>query len=64
MNFDFFLDIGISAVLTVLKQSVKNAERKAELKRVMLKIYNQIGLVYGGEDEFVDSAVKHNKLEE
>lgn len=50
---DFWLDLGISAVLSALRQSVKNAQRKAELKRAMYKIWSQIGFVY---PEFVDGS--------
>lgn len=55
-----FFDFGISAVLTALRASVKNPERKAAIRRVMLKIYTQIGLVFGADDDFIESAKKNH----
>lgn len=49
---EFLLDLGISAVLTSLKLAVKNPERKEQLRRVMLKIYTQIVIVYAGDESF------------
>lgn len=55
---DFLFDLGISALLTTLKLAIKNPERKAEVRKVMLKIYTQIGVVYGADEDFVAAANK------
>lgn len=45
-------DLGISFVFTALRESVKNPQKKAAVKRVMLKIKNQIDLVFGDDPDF------------
>ncbi len=60
---EFLIDLGISAILTTLKLAVKNPTRKAEIRRVMLKVYTQIGIVFSADSDFVDAAVKAHKLE-
>jgi hypothetical protein len=59
---DFLFDLGVSAILTALRSAVKNPERKAQFRRVMLKIYDQIGIVFGGDSEFMLSAIKQHKI--
>lgn len=49
---DLLLNMGISFVLTAIKESFKNPARKEELKRAMLKIRNQINLLYAGDPDF------------
>ena len=49
---DLLLNMGISFVLTAIKESFKNPTKKAELKKAMLKIRNQINLLYAGDEDF------------
>lgn len=60
---DFLLDLGISAILSALRSAFSNPYKRNQLKKVMLKIYKQIGLVYSGDSEFIDSAVSAHKIE-
>jgi hypothetical protein len=48
---ELLFDLGISAILTSLKSAVNNYERKRQIKRVMVKIYRQIGIVFADEIE-------------
>ena len=45
-------DLGISFVFTSLREAVKNAEKKAKLKKIMLKIKNQIEIVFSDDPDF------------
>jgi len=49
---DLLLNMGISFVLTAIKESFKNKTKKEELKKAMLKIRNQINLLYAGDADF------------
>jgi hypothetical protein len=49
---EMLLQMGITFVLTAIKQSFKNPARKEDLKKVMLKIRNQINLLYAGDPDF------------
>lgn len=49
---DLLLNMGISFVLTAIKESFKNPKKKEELKRAMLKIRNQINMLYAGDPDF------------
>lgn len=49
---NILFDLGISAVLTALKQSIKDPKKKSELKRVFLKIRNQINSLYANDPDF------------
>ncbi len=49
---DLLLNMGISFVLTAIKESFKNPLKKAELKKAMLKVRNQINLLYAGDEDF------------
>lgn len=49
---DFLFDFGVTAILSVLKEAVKNKERKEKVKRQMLKIAAAILTVYGDDEEF------------
>ena len=53
---NYFLDFAISILLTELKSVVKNPGKAAELKSVMLKIYTQIGVVFGTDPQFQEAA--------
>jgi hypothetical protein len=59
---DYFVNIGISLVLSALKQAVKNPAHKAELRNAMLKIYTQIGIVFGDDPQFVSAAQTNHNL--
>lgn len=48
----FDVEIAFTVLLSVLKSTVKNKKKKAELKRAMLKLRNQINLIYGNDPDF------------
>jgi hypothetical protein len=54
---DFLFDLGVSAILTTLKNLIHNPTRKAAVRKVMLKIYTQIGIVFANDEDFIDSAI-------
>jgi UDP-N-acetyl-D-mannosaminuronic acid transferase (WecB/TagA/CpsF family) len=58
---DWLFDLGISAVLSALKQAVKNPERKAAIRRAMLKVYTQIGIVFAADSDFAQAAENAHK---
>ena len=45
-------ELGISFVFTALREAVKNPTKKASLKKVMLKIKNQIDIVFSDDPDF------------
>lgn len=45
-------DLGVSYVLASIKASFKNAEKKASLKKLFLKIRNNINTLYAGDSDF------------
>jgi hypothetical protein len=45
-------DMAVSFVLSAIKISVKNPAKKAELKKVFLKIRNKINDLYAGDPDF------------
>lgn len=49
---DFWLEIGITAVLTALRDAVKNPEKKVRLKPAMLKIGATILAVWSDDSQF------------
>lgn len=51
---DFWLNLGISAVLTGLQEAIKNPAKKEALKKAALKIAGQIQLIYGADQGFND----------
>jgi hypothetical protein len=44
--------MGISFVLTAVKESVKNPARKAELKKALKKVRDSINLLYADDPDF------------
>ncbi len=48
---DFWVSMGINIVLTAIKQAVKNNKAKASLKKALLKVRDQINLLYPEEIE-------------
>lgn len=51
---DFWLNLGISAVLQALYDSVKNPVSKAKLKPAMLKIAATIHAIWADDKSFQD----------
>lgn len=49
---DFWLPMALSIIFQVIKQSIKNPRAKADLKSAMLKLRNQINLMYVGDPDF------------
>lgn len=45
-------DLGISVIFTALREAVKNPDKKAKLKKVMLKIKTQIEIVFSDDPDF------------
>lgn len=46
--YDFWITMGTTAILT----SIKNPEKRAGLKKIMLKIYTSIKAAYAGDPDF------------
>lgn len=46
---NLLINMGISFVLSAIKESFKNPKKKEDLKRAMLKIRDQINLLYPEE---------------
>lgn len=46
--YDFWITMGTAAILA----TIKNADKRAALKKVMLKIYNSIKSAYAGDSDF------------
>lgn len=49
---DDLIDLALAVVFSVLKKSVKNTQKKAELKKAMLKLRNVINTTYFGDPDF------------
>mgnify|MGYP001320477171 CR=1 FL=1 len=49
---DLFLNLAISTLLTAIKESVKNPEKKITLKRAFLKVRNAINTLYLDDPDF------------
>ena len=48
---DYLLSMAIALILQAIKESIKNPARKAALKKALLKVRDQINLLYLGEEE-------------
>lgn len=48
MNFDMLLSLGITILLTY----IKNPEKRAEIKKVALKVRNSINAAYASDPDF------------
>jgi hypothetical protein len=46
---DYLLNIAIAIVLATIKEAFKNPEKKEAVKKALLKIKNNIELLYGEE---------------
>lgn len=49
---DYLENLGISFVLTALAGAIKNPDKKASLRRAMLKIATAIQAIYGDDPAF------------
>ncbi len=49
---EWLVQMGITTILSVLKESVKNEQKKADLKKAMLKIRNAINTLYADDEDF------------
>ncbi len=49
---EYLIQMAITVLLSVLKESVKNEQKKADLKKAMLKIRNAINTLYAGDEDF------------
>lgn len=49
---DFWTQIAFTVIIQLLQSSIKNAKAKATLKKVMLKIFGLISLMYAGDEDF------------
>ncbi len=49
---DFWINWGISTVMTAIQMAVKNPQKKDALKRAMLKVYTAIKALYAGDRDF------------
>jgi hypothetical protein len=47
-----WINIGITLVLSVIKDSFKNPKAKEEFKKALKKIRDQINLLYADDPEF------------
>lgn len=52
---DFWLEIGITAVLSALKQSIKNPVKRDSIRPAMLKIASTILALWGDDKTFLES---------
>lgn len=50
---DFFYDMGLAVLFKVLKDAVKDAKKKASIKKAMLKLRNAINSAYADDQDFV-----------
>lgn len=48
MDYDFWITMGTAAILA----SIKNADKRVQLKKVMLKIVSSIKAAYAGDPDF------------
>ncbi len=46
---DFWVSMGINIVLTAIKQAFKNPEMAEQLKKALLKVRDQINILYPEE---------------
>lgn len=48
----FFFDLAISTVLSVIKAAFKSDDKRASVKKALLKVRNQINALYSGDPDF------------
>ena len=49
---DYLESLAINTILTMVKLSVKNPDKKVSLKKAMLKIHNAIKVLYADDPDF------------
>lgn len=49
---DYFVDMGLAILFSVLKNVVKNPSKKDEMKKAFLKLRNNINIAYAGDPDF------------
>ncbi len=52
MQDSFWINMGISTVLTLLSETIKSPAAKAKYKRAMLKIYKSIKFAFADDPDF------------
>ena len=52
MDNDFLINMGITIVLTAVKNTFKSSSAKAKYKAAMLKVYNAIKVSFAGDPDF------------
>lgn len=52
MEREFWEDFAFSTVFTVIRGVIKNKKKKAEAKRLMLKLRDLINVAYGDDPDF------------
>lgn len=53
---DFFYDMGLAVLFRVLKDAVKDAKKKASIKKAMLKLRDAINLAYADDKDFASAS--------
>lgn len=51
---DYWLDMALAVMFSTLKQVIKNPVKKAELKKAMLKLRDNINIAYAGDVDFIE----------
>jgi hypothetical protein len=49
---DFWVDMALAVMFSVLKQVIKNPDKKAAMKAAFLKLRNTINIAYDDDPEF------------
>lgn len=52
MKNNFWIDMALSVIFSVLKQIIKNGESKEDMRAACLKLYNTIKIAYSGDPDF------------
>ncbi len=59
---DYFFDVAVAIILSTIKAAFKNPSSAEKLKKVLLKIRNQITLLYANDEEFRGKAEDFDQL--
>lgn len=52
MDNSFLIDLAVSVILSLLKQVVKNPAKKAQMRKVFLKVFNATRQAYPNDPDF------------
>ncbi len=63
MDKDFWFQMGVTAILTALRDSFKSEPAKAKLKPAMLKIAGVIFALWGEDTQFEDAVFARAEYE-